>query len=77
MNFIYLLSAKLNHMAKRIIGIILTILGVFGLIFAGIQFMNGASGNRDVKEIVIYGILGAIFFFSGIGLVRGTHDKPD
>ena len=64
-------------MAKRIIGIILTILGVFGLIYAGVQFINDASGNRDVKQIVIYGVLGAIFFFSGISLVRGTHDKPD
>lgn len=64
-------------MAKRIIGIVLTLLGVFGLIYAGIQFMNGASGNRGVKEIVIYGVLGAIFFFSGISLVRRTHDKPD
>jgi hypothetical protein len=63
-------------MAKRIIGIILTLLGVFGLIFAGIQFMNGTSGNKDVKEIVMYGILGAIFFFSGIGLVKNTADKP-
>jgi uncharacterized membrane protein len=67
---------KLNYMAKRIIGIILTLLGIFGLVFAGVQFMNGTSGNRDVKEIVIYGLLGAIFFFSGVGLVRGTHDKP-
>ena len=64
-------------MAKRVIGIILTLLGVFELIFAGVQFMNGTSGNRDVKEIVIFGLLGAIFFFSGIGLVRGTHDRPD
>jgi hypothetical protein len=64
-------------MAKRIIGIILTLLGVFGLIFAGVQFMNGTSGNKDVKQIVMFGLLGAIFFFSGIGLVRGTHDRPD
>jgi hypothetical protein len=69
--------AKLNFMAKRIIGIILTLLGVFGLIFAGVQFMNDTSGTRDVKEIIIFGVLGAIFFFAGIGLVRGTHDKPD
>ena len=68
---------KLTYMAKRVIGIILTLLGVFGLIFAAVQFLNGTSGNRDVKEIVIFGVLGAIFFFSGIGLVRGTHDRPD
>ena len=63
-------------MEKRVIGIILTLLGVFGLILAGVQFMNGASGNKGIKEIVIYGVLGAIFFFSGIGLVKTTHDRP-
>lgn len=63
-------------MEKRVIGIILTLLGVFGLIFAGVQFMNGTSGNKGIKEIVIYGVLGAIFFFSGIGLVKNTHDRP-
>jgi len=63
-------------MEKRVIGIILTLLGAFGLIYAGIRFMNGVSGNKGIKELVIYGILGAIFFFSGIGLVRNTHDRP-
>lgn len=63
-------------MEKRIFGIILTLLGVIGLIYAGVRFMNGAGDNRDIKEIVIYGILGAIFFFSGIGLIRTTRDKP-
>lgn len=55
-------------------GIILTILGIVGLILAGYNFMNG-GGTRNVKEIVMYGILGAIFFFAGIGLIRNTRDK--
>ena len=63
-------------MEKRVIGIILTLLGIAGLIFAAVKFMNGAEGSRGVKEIAIYGILGAIFFFSGIGLVKNTHDRP-
>ena len=63
-------------MEKRILGIILTIVGIFGLVFAGIRFMNGAHGGKEVKEIVIYAVLGAIFFFSGIGLVKNTHDRP-
>ena len=63
-------------MAKRVIGIILTLLGVIGLIYAGVQFMNGTSGNKGIKEIIIYAILGAIFFFSGIALVKNTHDTP-
>ena len=63
-------------MEKRVIGIILTLLGVFGLIYTGILFMNSASGNKGIKQMVIYGVLGAIFFFSGIGLVKNTHDRP-
>ena len=70
------LLTKANDMEKRVIGIILTLLGVFGLIYAGIRFMNGVSGNKGIKELVIYGVLGAIFFFAGIGLIKNTHDKP-
>ncbi|MGZ8503426.1 MAG: hypothetical protein ACXWV2_07370 [Chitinophagaceae bacterium] len=55
-------------------GIILSILGIVGLILAGFNFMNG-SGSRNIKEIVIYGVLGAIFFFAGIGLIRTTRDR--
>jgi hypothetical protein len=62
-------------MEKRVIGIILTFLGVAGLILAAVNFMNGGGGARNVKEIIIYGILGAIFFFAGIGLVRSTKDR--
>ena len=62
-------------MEKRVIGIILTLLGVVGLIMAAVNFMNG-GGTKTVKEVIIYGILGAIFFFAGIGLVRSTKDRP-
>jgi uncharacterized membrane protein len=62
-------------MEKRVIGIILTLLGIFGLIYAGVLFMNGTA-EKGIKQVVIYGVLGAIFFFSGIGLVRNTHDRP-
>ncbi|MEO6721721.1 MAG: hypothetical protein ABIN67_15235 [Ferruginibacter sp.] len=62
-------------MEKRILGIILTILGIGGLIAAAFFFMNGGAGTRSVKSIVIYGILGAIFFFAGIGLIQNTRDK--
>jgi len=61
-------------MEKRILGIFLSILGVVGLILAGYNFMNG-SGAKNIKEIVLYGILGAIFFFAGIGLIRNTSDR--
>ena len=63
-------------MEKRVIGIILTLLGVVGLIMAAVNFMNGGTHERDIKQILIYSILGAIFFFAGIGLVRSTKDRP-
>jgi uncharacterized membrane protein len=63
-------------MEKRVLGIILTLLGIFGLVYGAIRFMNGAHGGKEVKEVVIYAVLGAIFFFSGIGLVKNTHDRP-
>lgn len=63
-------------MEKRILGIILSLLGVIGLVLAGVKFLNGGGGRYNIKEIVIYGLLGAIFFFAGISLVKNTRDKP-
>lgn len=63
-------------MEKRIFGIILTVLGIVGLIAAAYYFMSGGSGTRSIKSIVIYGLLGAIFFAAGIGLIQNTKDKP-
>ena len=62
-------------MEKRILGIILSLLGVGGLIYAGVLFMNGGGGERNIKGMIFAGVLGAIFFFSGIGLIRTTKDK--
>ena len=60
---------------KRIFGAILTILGIAGLIYAAVLFVNTAGGLRDVKALIIYGVLGLIFFISGISLVRSTKDE--
>ena len=62
-------------MEKRILGIVLSILGVVGLILAAVRFANGGSGAQGTRLTVISLVLGAIFFFSGIGLVRHTNDK--
>ncbi len=66
---------KKSIMEKRIIGIILTLLGVTGLVMAGYNFMNAGSGIHNVKSIIMYGILGLLFFGAGIGLIRNTSDK--
>lgn len=60
---------------KRIFGSLLTILGIIALIYAAFVFMNTGGGVRDVKALAIYGILGIIFFVSGIGLVKATKDE--
>ncbi|MET0392675.1 MAG: hypothetical protein ABW019_06020 [Chitinophagaceae bacterium] len=62
-------------MEKRTIGIILIVLGVAGLVLAGANFLGGGSNSYNIKQILTFGILGAIFFFAGIGLIRNTRDK--
>ncbi len=57
---------------KRIFGTILTILGIVGLIYAGVGFVNHSVQTR---EMIVIGIIGIIFFASGIGLVRNTKDE--
>lgn len=61
---------------KKIFGTILTLLGIAGLLYAAVSLVNKAAGVHNVKEIVIYGILGLIFFFAGVGLIRTTTDAP-
>lgn len=59
---------------KRIFGAILTILGIAGLIYAAVVFTNTSGNMRDIKALLVYGVLGLIFFVSGIGLVKTTKD---
>ncbi len=59
-------------MEKRIFGIILTLLGAIGLIMAGVSYMNG----QGTRQTIIYGVLGIIFFFAGISLLKNTSSKP-
>jgi uncharacterized membrane protein len=60
---------------KRVFGAILTSLGIVALIYAAVLFVNTVGGMRDVKALVIFGLLGLIFFISGIGLIRTTKDE--
>jgi hypothetical protein len=62
-------------MEKRNLGIILTLLGVVGLILAGVKFLRGNNNSYNIKQIVTFGILGAVFFFAGIRLIQNTRDK--
>jgi hypothetical protein len=59
---------------KRTFGIILTILGIAGLIYFASLFMNARGTEGQIKTLFVYGGLGAIFFFTGISLIRSTKD---
>ena len=59
-------------MEKRVFGIILTLLGLGGLIYAAVSITQKSS---SVTYIAVYGILGLIFFLTGISLIRTTNDK--
>lgn len=59
---------------KRTFGVILTILGIVGLIYAAMLFMKASGTETQVKTLIVWGVLGAIFFFTGIGLVKATKD---
>lgn len=61
---------------KRIFGSILTLLGIAGLIYAAVVFVNTTSSDaQNIKSLAIFGVLGLLFFFSGISLVRTTKDE--
>jgi len=57
---------------KRIFGTILTVLGIIGLIYAAIGFVQNTEGY---KMLIVFAVLGIVFFITGIGLVRSTTDQ--
>ncbi len=56
-------------------GIVLTVLGIVGLIVAAVNFATSKAGDMNVRMILIFSILGGIFFFTGIGLIKTTKDR--
>lgn len=57
---------------KRTFGAILTTLGIIGLIFTGINIIQH---NANATTLFVIGIIGLIFFFAGIGLIKTTADQ--
>ncbi len=60
---------------KRIFGSLLTALGIGGLVYAAVIFVNSSNGEKEIKTLVIYGLLGLLFFVAGISLIRTTKDE--
>ena len=56
---------------KRTFGAILTVLGIVGLIYAGVGVINRTSG---ATTLIVIGVIAIMFFFTGISLIRTTND---
>ena len=59
---------------KRTFGIILTVLGIAALIYFGTLFIKATGTGKQIRILIVYGLLGAVFFFTGISLIRNTRD---
>lgn len=61
---------------KRTFGAILTILGIVGIIWGAYAFVMGGDGVAIGKfTAAVPFVVGLIFFFSGINLVKTTKDQ--
>lgn len=56
---------------KRTFGAILTVLGIVGMIYTGVNIVQHSG---QITTLLVVGVIGLIFFFTGIGLVRNTAD---
>ena len=74
--FVFNIYLKIEIMnLKRIFGALLTLLGIGGLIYSAVLFVNASGNTSNIKALVIYSILGLLFFIAGISLVRTTKDE--
>lgn len=61
---------------KRTFGTILTILGVVGIIWGAYAFLMGGDGMAVGKYTsAVPFVIGLIFFFAGINLIKTTKDE--
>lgn len=60
---------------KRIFGALLTALGIGALIYTAVLFVNSSDSNYGIRNLVVFGVLGIVFFIAGISLVRTTKDE--
>jgi len=57
---------------KRTFGTVLTVLGIVGLLYTGYNLIQKSEAYTNLAVI---GVIGLIFFFAGIGLVKNTRDE--
>ena len=56
---------------KRTFGAILTVLGIIGLIYTGASIIERSA---QASTLLVVGVIGLLFFFSGIALIKTTAD---
>ncbi len=61
-------------MEKRVIGMMLTILGIIGLLLCAYNFVNHGDSEYNRRLIVAFAILGVVFFGAGLGIIKATQD---
>lgn len=44
-------------------------------LYTAVVFSSTAGSERDIKSLIIYGVLGVVFFVSGIELIITTKDE--
>ena len=57
-------------MEGKVLGVTLSVLGVFGLLIA-IFYMNAVQSSKEVNLLLGCGFFGAVIFFAGIWLLPG------
>ena len=60
---------------KRTFGSLLTLLGIIGIIYGALGFMQIAGFGLSKMNSLVPFIVGLIFFFAGINLVKTTSDR--
>jgi len=60
---------------KKFFGGLLTIIGICALVYTAVLFANLSNGTHTIRIIAICGILGLLFFISGISLIRTIKDN--
>ena len=71
-SFLFTIEKKRIMNVKRIFGTLLTILGIVALIYSAVSFMQNTG---ETRVIIVWAVLGIVFFISGIGLIRTNKDE--
>ena len=60
---------------KRTFGTILTVLGIIGIIYGAMGFLQVAGVALGKLNSLVPFAVGLIFFFAGINLIKTTSDR--